>query len=271
MARSFLGAPARTSVPSGARTAPAVGERSVRADVEEDVAALPAPGETLLRVIDDLVGADRAEEVHVPRAGHGGDARPERPGDLDGERPHAAARSVDQHPLPGPHARLGAQALQGREPRDGEGRGLLERQAARLRPQAVLGGRHGLGEGPVPRPEDLVAGLEARHVAAGGLDLPGQVGAPDAAPGIPHQRGDEVRQPPHEVPVGGVDRGRADPHEHTVVAGGRLLDLPELENLGRAVSVLDDGLRLEAPPPPRVPAFRDRTALGNTRRRGSSP
>lgn len=42
--------------------------------------------------------------------------------------------------------RLVTQTLQRGAPRTGDGRGLLERQIARLRYQAVLGGRRVLGE-----------------------------------------------------------------------------------------------------------------------------
>jgi hypothetical protein len=43
---------------------------------------------------------------------------------------------------------------------------------------------------------------------------------------------DQVRQARHHVPNALVDPGRAHPDEHLIVADGRLIDLPELQDVG---------------------------------------
>src|SRR2546421_2930796 len=47
-----------------------VGQRMVPDVVEDEVVALPTLGEVLTRVIDDMVSADGADHVHVPRAAY---------------------------------------------------------------------------------------------------------------------------------------------------------------------------------------------------------
>jgi len=55
-----------------------------------------AAGEVLRRVVDDVFGAQGADQLEVPCAGDAGDLRPERCGDLDGKRPDAAGCAVDK-------------------------------------------------------------------------------------------------------------------------------------------------------------------------------
>ena len=68
-------------------------------DVEDEVVALAAPGEVLLRVVDDPVRADRPEHVELPGAVHGGHVRSVRLGELHGDGPHTPTRAVDQDRL----------------------------------------------------------------------------------------------------------------------------------------------------------------------------
>ena len=63
-----------------------------------------------------VVGAERLHELDVGGAAHARDLRPERLGDLDGKRPDAARRPVDQHPRPGADARGVAHHEQRGEP-----------------------------------------------------------------------------------------------------------------------------------------------------------
>src|SRR5215211_1607413 len=220
---------------------PALPPRSAPRDVEQQVVAPVAPGEVLTRVVDDVIGAERSREVDVPRAAHAGHLRSERPGDLHGERAHAARRAVDQHLLPRLDLPLVAEALQGGERRDGHGRRLLEREAGGLRRDSDAN-VHVLGEGSGPAAEDLVTGPELRDVLADRFHRPREVDAEPALPRLaePDLRACDVRRAGHAVPVGGVDRGRADSHQHAVVGELRLVDLPELEDVFGAVRVADD-------------------------------
>ena len=51
-----------------------------------------------------------------------------------------------------------------------------------------------------------------------------------------------VGQAGHDVPDAPVHAGRAHPHQHLVVADRGRVDVPELQDVGRAVGVLDDRL-----------------------------
>src|SRR5215204_4554722 len=80
--------PDRMSVRRG-QYPPALGQRTVPHQVEDDVVPPSVPGEVLVDVVDDMVRADRPDQVHVPGVAHAGHHRTERLGDLNGEGPHA--------------------------------------------------------------------------------------------------------------------------------------------------------------------------------------
>ena len=132
--------------PVGGQRPPARPERPASGDIEYQVVALPAPGEILLAVVDDLSGPDRPDQVRVPRTADPGDRRAERPGDLHGERADAARGPVDQHLLAGLDPALVAQAQQGGDGRHRHGRRLLEGQRPWLAGQQVFGDRDVLGK-----------------------------------------------------------------------------------------------------------------------------
>jgi hypothetical protein len=52
-------------------------------------------------------------------------------------------------------------------------------------------------------------------------------------------RADQVRQAGHDVPDAPVQAGRAHPHQHLVLTGHRLVDVPVLEDVLGAAGVLD--------------------------------
>ena len=116
-----------------------------------------------MRVVDHVVSADRADQVHLGRATHAGHLRAERLRDLHRERAHAYGRADDQHGLPGLHLPLVTHGLQGGGTGDRNRGGLFESEVRRLRDQLVrlrdrdLGERTALG-----RTHHLVARLEGR-------------------------------------------------------------------------------------------------------------
>jgi len=65
--------------------------------------ALLALREVDMRVVDDVICAERSDQVHLRPAAHAGDYCPERLGDLHGERAHASRRTDDQYLLPRAH------------------------------------------------------------------------------------------------------------------------------------------------------------------------
>ena len=72
-------------------------------------------GEVVLGVVDDVVGADGSNQVHVSRAAHPGHFRSECLGDLHGERTHASRGTVDQDLLARFDLSLVSKTLQGGE------------------------------------------------------------------------------------------------------------------------------------------------------------
>ena len=72
-----------------------------------------AIGEVVVGVVDDVVGADRADHVRVPRAGDTGDLGTQSLGDLHGEGAHASRRPVDEHLVSRLDMSVVAQELQG--------------------------------------------------------------------------------------------------------------------------------------------------------------
>ena len=62
----------------------------VRHIVEDEIVALLAPSEVFLGIVDDMVSAEGAHQVHVLCGAHAGYVGAERLGDLHGERPDTA-------------------------------------------------------------------------------------------------------------------------------------------------------------------------------------
>ena len=69
--------------------------------VEDQVVALLAFGEIFFRVVDDVIGAERARHLHVSRADDRCDLSVERLRDLERECSDAARCAVDQDFLAG--------------------------------------------------------------------------------------------------------------------------------------------------------------------------
>ena len=233
------------SVPLGVRARRRSDGELGPGQLEDDVVAPPVGGDVLPGVVDDLVGAERADQVQVPGAAHPGHLGPEPLGELHGEGADAARGADDQDLLARLDARVVAQALQGGQRGQGDGRGLLEAQVGRLALDHVLGDADVLGEaarGDVG--VHLVAGAQPGHGLADRLDLPGDVAAEQrlARPAQPELRADDVGQAPHEVPVPRVGGGGVDADEHLVVLDDRVGDLLQGQDLGGAVPVVGDRL-----------------------------
>src|SRR3712207_7717849 len=71
----------------------------VARNIDDEIVALPALGEVLLGVINNLVCAERSDHIQFPRAVHAGHVRSVRLGKLHGEGSHTTARTVDQNLL----------------------------------------------------------------------------------------------------------------------------------------------------------------------------
>jgi hypothetical protein len=108
-------------------------------------------------VVEDDVGAERADELELGRAGDAGDDGAVRLGDLHGVGADAAGGTDHEHLLAGSDASVVADRLQRGLRRDGDGSGLLERQRRRLVRQPVFAGAGVLGEAALAGAVHLVA------------------------------------------------------------------------------------------------------------------
>ena len=93
--------------------------------VEDEVVALLAAGEVLLGVVDDVVGPDGVDQVHVSGAAHAGHLGSQCLGNLHREGADAAGGAVDQDFLPSFYAAVVANGLEGDEAGHWYGCGLL--------------------------------------------------------------------------------------------------------------------------------------------------
>jgi len=109
-----------------------------------------------------------------------------------------------------------------------------------------LGRSRVLREGAIAPAEHLVSGLKLRNVLPDRFDDPGDIHAADGhvrSP-KPESQAHEIREARHQVPITLVDAGCKDADEHIVRANRWSVDLPELQDVGGAVPVLDNRLHL---------------------------
>jgi hypothetical protein len=201
--------------------------------IDYEIETLPGLGEVLPGVVNDVVGTDRSDHVHVPRAAHTGHARSKRFGDLHGERTHASRRANNQDPLPCLYPSSIAETLKGGECRDGYGCSLLKRDAGRFRQESVPSTTHEFGEGALAQAEYFITWLKLRDVPAGRLDMPRNIDSQDTGPGFEEaaSHAQEIRQPSHVVPIEWIDGSGADSHQHVVGFDSRLVQLLEFQNV----------------------------------------
>src|SRR5215831_18906191 len=89
-------------------------------------------GEIFLRVIDNVIRANRARDIEVLRTAHSGHFSPERFSNLHRKRAHTAACAVDEDALPRLNVPFVAYSQKSRQSRCGNGGRRLERQVARF-------------------------------------------------------------------------------------------------------------------------------------------
>src|SRR5215467_2059909 len=99
----------------------------VHITVENKVVTLPTFHEILPGVINDMIRADRSDQVHIPRAAHASNFCAERLGDLHRESTHSSRRAVNQDLLPRLNVSLVAKTLQRSKCRHRYGSRLLKR------------------------------------------------------------------------------------------------------------------------------------------------
>lgn len=169
-----------------ARTQGAQGAGAVVAadGVENDVDIAHRRREVLLRVVDELIGAQAAQEVMLGPPGGADHIRATGLGDLHREMTDAARRGMDQHPCAGPHLRGVDQGLPGGQCRQRESGAPDVVQVRGKVGEVPRGGGDVLGVGPggvreARHAEDFVARCEEGDAEADRLDHTGHIEAQD--------------------------------------------------------------------------------------------
>ena len=101
-----------------------------------------------------------------------------------------------------------------------------------------------LREGPPGDAEDLVTDGEARDARANCFHRASHVQTGHAVlrPANPEADAKQVGLPGHQVNVTSADAGRVHAEQHLTSPGRGLVDVAELQHVGRAVTVLNDCL-----------------------------
>src|SRR5438552_13626235 len=213
----------------------------VRHVVEDEVEAVPVSGEVSTEVYDDVVSADRADHLYVPRAAHAGHFGAKRFGDLHRECTVATRGSIDQDLLTWLDLALVAKQLESGRCRHADGRGLLEGEVCRLRNELVHRSGRVLGEGARAPTEYLIAGPKAGHAIADCLDRSRYVRSRHTAFWLPVRRPSDVRHACHNEPVTHMYGSRVNANQRLTILDRGLGDFLKTENsLGVAVPVLND-------------------------------
>ena len=262
-----------------AERAPDVQHRVVRIDVDDPVVALAGPRVVDRRVVDHVVGAERADEVQLRRAADAGDL-----GAVATSR--SGRRTARRCPTRRRSGRGRRARTSGRPASAGPGRRGSPHAAASPRPRTTS--RPGSARTPAParrrtrrrRPSRSVnrsaktrsPGRNRVDVRPDRLDDPRRIEADPRVPrpAQPDEQPDEARLRVEAVEVAAVDRRGADADEDLVAPGLRDRQVAELDHLRAAVAITDGGAHQVWPGSGavrsgRAPAERDR-ARGGIRR-----
>jgi len=196
-------------------------QRRVAGDVQDEVVALGPVREVIASVVQDVVGADRGDQIGLGRAADAGDLSSEGLRDLHSVGADATGRAGDQHVLSWLEAPGVTQALQGSQPGDRDGRGLAEGEAGRLAGELVLAGAGVVGERTLADAEHLLADRESGDIGAGRHDRAGHVQSGHRVLGGAQARDqpDDVRLARHQVPGAPVEPGGMNPEEDLAASG----------------------------------------------------
>src|SRR6266566_2542557 len=210
---------------------------------KNQVIPLPIVGEIFLRVINDVVCADRAHHVHIPRAAHASHFSPERFGNLHGKHTNTARRTMYQDLLPWLNLSFIAKTLQGGDCRDRYGRGFLEREIGRFQYQCIFTSTYVLGKTTPNVPEYLIIWLKLLDVSANCFDPPRNIRSEYCVfwfeKPIAHEAHQE-RFPSQKMPVSCICGCRMNFYQYFIVLGSRFFDLFKFQNIGWSVVCVDN-------------------------------
>ena len=235
--------------PVGGEGSPRRRHRVVPHVVEDEVVARSALPEVLLGVVDDMVGPDRADHVQVLRAGHAGDLGTERLGDLHGERAHASRRPVDENLLPRldlPSSRRSWRAVVADTPTAAACSKV--RLAGFSTKWSSLADAYS-ANAPVHHPKTSSPGRSCVTSLPTASTVPAMSVPGNLVLRLAQSRGHahDERRARHEDPVTDVDRRRVDADQDLGVPDLGLLDVPCLQDIRRAVLLLNDRLHRWSP------------------------
>jgi hypothetical protein len=200
------------------------------------------------RVVDELVGAQFAQELLVPGRGDCDHPGPPGAGELDQEVPDAAGGAVDQHRAVPPDPDVVEQELVRGQPGQWHGGGVDVVEGCGLAREVLLGSGRVLGVGvagvvvdrrEAHQAEHLVPDPQAADPGSDGGDRAGRLDARDErqrGPGRAQLRR-EPGVPLAPVPVERVEPGRVHPYQHLARAWCRARYLLDAEHLGPAEPV----------------------------------
>ncbi len=215
-------------------------ERRRTGGVEHDVEAVGALREILARVVEHLVRPESAHEIDVGGAADTDDVGAEVLRDLHGEVPYASRRTGNEDPLAGRKPSVVRERLQRRPTRDRQRRGLCEAHALRHGREPfdpgdkVFGQRAVTSEGEQGAEHPLADVMRGRAAADPG-DHTREVASD------PARRPSKYRCPAHVagavLPIERIETRRMDPHFKFACTRRWLVNLRDMENVGRTVLV----------------------------------
>src|SRR5437660_10584481 len=152
------------------------GQRMVRNEIEDQVVPLPGQGEVLYGVVDDVVRADRTDQVNISGARHARHLGAKSSGGLDSDRAHASGGAIDQDSI----TLLEAAPVTKRLERGATGKRyscrLPDREPVALVQARAFIDAYVLSKGAIAPAEYLIAGLNVSHVLANRFNVPCHVG-----------------------------------------------------------------------------------------------
>src|SRR6266542_6764933 len=201
--------------------------------VENYVVTFRTFREILFRIIDDVICAERSNQIDIPCAAYAGHICTERFRDLHGERADASGRTVNQDLLPGLNFSFVAEGLQCRDSSYIDRSRFLKRQVRRFeRNCSVCARTYVLGEGPGFPAEHFITWFELRDVFADGFNCSCKVNTQPRvlwfSQSNPHHAHDLGRAF-NEMPVEWIHRSCANSNQELIVRRSRLFDVLKLE------------------------------------------